>query len=80
MVEADSRLKLLPASIVDIYKVFEHIDMLFMGMGIWEQPQRVVPTILGTDFGFLGHLWSQNDVISSWLMLTATSNCLLYPY
>ncbi len=28
MVEADSHLKLLPASILDIYKVFEHIDML----------------------------------------------------
>jgi hypothetical protein len=29
MVEADSHLKLLPTSILDIYKVFEHIDMLF---------------------------------------------------
>jgi len=28
MVEADSYLKLLPASILDIYKVFEHIDIL----------------------------------------------------
>ncbi len=28
MVEADSHLKLLLASILDIYKVFEHIDML----------------------------------------------------
>jgi hypothetical protein len=28
MVEADSHLKLLPSSILDIYKVFEHIDML----------------------------------------------------
>jgi hypothetical protein len=28
MVEADSQLKLLPPSILDIYKVFEHIDML----------------------------------------------------
>jgi hypothetical protein len=28
MVEADSHLKLLPTSILDIYKVFEHIDML----------------------------------------------------
>jgi hypothetical protein len=28
MVEADSHLKLLPVSILDIYKVFEHIDML----------------------------------------------------
>jgi hypothetical protein len=32
MVEADSYLKLLPTSIVDIYKVFEHIDMLSIGM------------------------------------------------
>ncbi len=28
MVEADSYLKLLPPSILDIYKVFDHIDML----------------------------------------------------
>jgi hypothetical protein len=28
MVEADSYLKLLPTSILDIYKAFEHIDML----------------------------------------------------
>jgi hypothetical protein len=28
MVEADSQLKLLPPSILDIYKVFKHIDML----------------------------------------------------
>ncbi len=33
MVEADSHLKLLPTSILDIYKVFEHIDMLLVG--IW---------------------------------------------
>jgi hypothetical protein len=32
MVEADSHLKLLPASIIDIYKVFEHIDILSMGI------------------------------------------------
>jgi hypothetical protein len=33
MVEADSHLKLLPTSILDIYKVFQHIDML--SIGIW---------------------------------------------
>jgi hypothetical protein len=32
MVEAGSHLKLLPASTLDIYKVFEHIHMLFMGI------------------------------------------------
>jgi hypothetical protein len=33
MVEADSHIKLLPTSILDIYKVFGHIDIIFMG--IW---------------------------------------------
>jgi hypothetical protein len=32
MVEADIHLKLLPAFTLDIYKVFEHIDMLSMGI------------------------------------------------
>jgi hypothetical protein len=32
MVEADIYLKLLPASILDIYKLFEHIDMLSIGI------------------------------------------------
>jgi hypothetical protein len=72
MVEADSHLKLLPISILDIYKVFEHIDKL--SICIWLQPYTVIPTLLGSDFGNLGHLWSQNDVITSGLMLTATSN------
>jgi hypothetical protein len=33
MVEADSHLKLLPAYILEVKKVFEHIDML--SIGIW---------------------------------------------
>jgi hypothetical protein len=33
MVEADSHLKLLPVSILDIHTVFWHIDML--SIGIW---------------------------------------------
>jgi hypothetical protein len=33
MVEADSHLKLLTTSILDIYKVFEYIDML--SIGVW---------------------------------------------
>jgi hypothetical protein len=32
MVEADSHLKVLPAFILDIFKVLEHIDMLSMGI------------------------------------------------
>ncbi len=50
MVEADHHLKLLPSSILDIYRVFEHIDMLSIGTQL--------STLLGSDFGVLGHLWS----------------------
>ncbi len=77
MVETDGHLKLLPTSILDIYKVIEHIDML--SMGIQYQPYTVIPTLLGLDFWVLGNLWSQNDVIMSWLRLTAVSNCFPYP-
>jgi hypothetical protein len=78
MVEADSHLKLLPASIFEIYKVIEHIDMLYLG--IQNQPYTVISTLLASDFGVLGHLWSQNDVIMSCLRLKATSNCFPHPY
>jgi len=36
--------------------------------------------LLGSDFGVLGQLWSQNDAIMSWLRLTATSNSFPHPY
>jgi hypothetical protein len=32
MVEADSHLNLLPISILDTYKVFEHIDKMSIGI------------------------------------------------
>jgi hypothetical protein len=78
MVDADSHLKLLPTSIIDTYKVFDHIDML--STCIQYQPYTVIPTLLGSDFGVLGNLWSQNDAIMSWLGLTTTSNCLPHPF
>jgi hypothetical protein len=79
MVEAHVHLKLLPTSIFNMYKVFEHIDML--SICLQYQPYTVIPTLfLGSDFGVLGHLWSQNDVIMSWLRLIATSNCFPPPY
>jgi hypothetical protein len=40
----------------------------------------VLPILLGSDFEVLGHLWSQHDVIMSWLRLVATSNCFPHPY
>jgi hypothetical protein len=54
MVEADSQIKLLPTSILDMYKVFEHIDML--SIGIQEQPYTVLPTVIGSYFWCSGSL------------------------
>jgi hypothetical protein len=34
----------------------------------------LLPILLGSYFAVLCHLWSQHDVIMSWLRLTATSN------
>ena len=60
MVEADSHLKLLPLSILDKYKVFEHIDMLSMGLALHSYTHT-----LGSNLGALDHLWSQNVVSTS---------------
>jgi hypothetical protein len=79
MVEADSHLSLLPPSISDIYKAFQHIDVL--SIGIEQQPYTVIATNT-TCLRFWGsgwHMCSQNDVITSWLRLTATSNCFPHP-
>jgi len=78
MVEVDNYRKLLPVSIIYIYKRFEHINRLYIGILL--QPYTVIPTILDSDYGVLGHLLSRNDIITSWLRLTATSNCFLHPH
>ena len=44
MVEADSHLKLLHVSILDMYKELEHINKVFIG--IWSQSYTDIP-ILG---------------------------------
>ena len=49
MFEADSHLKLLPPSILDMYKVFEHINML--SIGIQYHPYTVIPILLSLDLG-----------------------------
>jgi hypothetical protein len=54
MVEDESHLKLLPASILDIYKVFKHIDML--SIDILCSSLKQLSTQLGSDLGALGHL------------------------
>ncbi len=55
--------------------MFEHINMLFMG--IQYKPYTVIPTLLGSDFGVLGHLWSQIDMSMS--MVEADGHLKLLP-
>jgi hypothetical protein len=51
MVEADDHLKLLPTSILDMYKVFDHIDML--STCIQYQPYTIILTLLlGSDLEY----------------------------
>jgi hypothetical protein len=61
MIETDSHLKLLLTSILDIFKVFEHIDML--SMGIKYPSYTVIHTLLGSDFG----VWVTCGVKMMWL-------------
>jgi hypothetical protein len=48
--------------------------------GIWEHPYTDTQAKLAKDFGLLGHLWSGNDAITSWLRLISTSDCFPHPY
>ena len=54
MVEADSNLKLLPASIFHIYTVFEHIDMLSIDIQL--QPYTVYPQL---------RIWGSGSLVES---------------
>ncbi len=55
MIQAESNLKLLHTSMLDMYKELEHIDML--SMGIKYQPYTVKPTVLCSAFwGFGSHM------------------------
>jgi hypothetical protein len=67
MVEADIHFKPLHTSILDIYKVFETLVCCLKG--IWVHPYSVTPARLALDLGTQGHLWSENDAITSWLRL-----------
>jgi len=79
MDEADVPLKLLHTSILDIYKVIESLVCCLKG--IWVHPSTITPARLAPDLGSQqGHLWSDNDVNTSWLRLISTSDPFMHPY
>jgi hypothetical protein len=77
IVEAHIHLRLLPTSILDIYKVFEPLVCYLRG--IWMQHYIIIPATLAPYFEILGHLWSVNDTITWWLRLTSNSD-IPHPY
>ena len=53
MVEATTGFRLDPTSILDVYKVFWHLDMLFIG--VWGHPYSDAPLCKSVvNFGVLG--------------------------
>jgi hypothetical protein len=77
MVESDSQLKLLPVFILDIYKVFEHIDMLSRHMAVASNSYTHTTLIRFCGSGSLveSKLWYN-------VMFEADShpNCFLHPH
>jgi hypothetical protein len=63
MVEADFLLRPLHTSILDIYNVFDPLVSCLKGIMV--HPYTVTPAKLAPDLGSQGHLWSENDAITS---------------
>ena len=70
--------ELHPTSILDVYKVFQHLEMLWMG--IWVHPYAVIHAQVGVNFRKTGVWPSLYDVVVSWLMLQTPIECIPHPY
>ena len=80
MFEADIHLRSLQTSILDIPKVFETLICCLKGIWVHPDAHAITAAKLAPDLGILGHLWSKNDAIMSWLRLPSYSSCFPHPY
>jgi hypothetical protein len=78
MVEADIYLRLLHASILDLHKVFASFVCCLNG--VWVHPYTITLAKMAPHLGIQGHLWSENDAITTWLRLISTSDCVIHPH
>ncbi len=78
MVEAANPHWLHPTSILDVYKVFEHLEMLWMG--IWVHTYAVLHVKVGMNFRENGEWPGLYDVAVSWLTLQTPKDCIPHPY
>ena len=63
-----------PTFILDVFKVFYHLDMMWMG--IWVHPHTVTPVQSGVGFSDL----SLSHVVMSWLRLKPSMECIPHPF
>jgi hypothetical protein len=82
MVEAENPHWLHPTSILDVYKVFYHLEMLWMDIWVWVHPYAVLHVQVGVSFR-KNWVWpSLCDVVVlvSWLRLKTPIDCIPHPY
>jgi hypothetical protein len=56
-------------SILNAYKVSEHLHSMLLWMGTWVHPYTVILVEVGAKFWNIGVRWSPNDDVVSWLRL-----------
>jgi hypothetical protein len=78
MGEAANPQRLHPTSILDVYKVFEHLEMLWMG--IWVRTYAVLHVQVGVNFRKIGEWPRLYDVAVSCLRLLTPIDCIPHPY
>ncbi len=78
MVEATNSFRRHLTSISYVYKVFEHLDMLWMD--IWVHPYTVILVQVGVHFCKVGVWVRANGVVVSWLRLQTASYDIPHPY
>ncbi len=68
-----------PVDCLYIYKVFWHLDMLWMDM--WVHPYTDMPLKMGEDLWEIGGIWlSPSDVVKSWMRLQSLIDCIPHLY
>ncbi len=78
MVEAANPQRLHPPTMAYICKVFEQLEMLWMG--IWVHTYAVLHVQVGVNIRENGVWPSLYDVVVSWLRLQTPIDCIPHPY
>ncbi len=77
MVKAPNLLGVHPTPMSYVYKVFQHLDMLWMG--IWVNPYSVMPVQVRVDFLKIELSPSPSVILMSWLRLQTHLESIPHP-